>query len=120
MHTKRGKLILLFPVNPNTHDFFAAFRVTFLMPRVCLKPITWYIEMHHARTFFPCGVMTFSYYVMSIHNVSISPRGKLTALLVSHRTVSMAAVYQLKIKYYRNKFGEVLIMTDKKRGKLSP
>ena len=26
----------------------------------------WYIEMHHIRTFFMCGVMTFSYYVMFI------------------------------------------------------
>ena len=34
-------------------NFFAAFRVTFLMPRVSFKPMTWYIEMHHVRTFFP-------------------------------------------------------------------
>ena len=32
-------------------NFFAAFRVTFLMPRVCFKPITWCFEMHHVRTF---------------------------------------------------------------------
>ena len=44
-------LILLFPVDRNIHKFFAAFRVRFLMPLVCFKPITWYIEMHHMRTF---------------------------------------------------------------------
>ena len=44
--------ILLFPVDRDTHEFFAAFRVTFLMPRVCFKPITWYFEMHHVRAFF--------------------------------------------------------------------
>ena len=30
-----------------------------------------YIEMHHMRTFLLCGVMTFSYYVMFIHNMFI-------------------------------------------------
>ena len=54
--------------------FFAAFRVTYLMPRVCFKSITWYIQMHHVRTFFPCGVMTFSYYVIFIHSVFIFKR----------------------------------------------
>ena len=53
--------LLLFPVDCNTHKFFATFRVMFLMLWVCLKPITWYIEMHHVRTFFLSGVMTFSY-----------------------------------------------------------
>jgi len=33
---------------------------------------------------------------------------KLTKLFVHHRTVSMAAVYQLKIKYDQDKFGAVL------------
>ena len=28
-------------------------------------------EMHHVRTFFLCSFMTFSYYVMFIHNVFI-------------------------------------------------
>ena len=49
--------------------FVGVFRVTFLMPQVCFKPITWYIEMHHVRHFFLCGIMTFLYYVMFIHNV---------------------------------------------------
>ena len=31
---------------------FFAFRVMFLMPQVCFKPITWYFEMHHVKTFF--------------------------------------------------------------------
>ena len=38
-------------------NFFAVFRVTFLMARVCFKPITWYIEMHHVRTIFFCVVL---------------------------------------------------------------
>lgn len=37
-------------------NFFAVFRVTFVMPRVCLRLITWCIEMHHMRTYFLCGV----------------------------------------------------------------
>ena len=41
------------------------------MLRVCFKPITWYIEMHHVRTFFLCDVIAFSYSVMFIHNVFI-------------------------------------------------
>ena len=59
--------ILLFPVDCDTHDFFAAFRVTFLMQRVCFKPITWYIEMHHVRTFFSVCVMAFLYYVFILN-----------------------------------------------------
>ena len=47
---------------------------TFLMPRVCFKPITLYIEMHHMRAYFLYGVMTFSYYVMFIHNMFIFKR----------------------------------------------
>ena len=51
-HGKGTDFLLLFPVDHDTHDFFATFRVTFLMPRVCFKQIKWYIEMHHVRTFF--------------------------------------------------------------------
>ena len=42
-----------------------------LMARVCFKPIMLYIEMHLVRTYFLCSVMTFSYYVMFIHNMFI-------------------------------------------------
>ena len=44
--------LLLFPVDCDTHNFFATFRVTFVMPQVCFKAITSHIEMHHVRTFF--------------------------------------------------------------------
>ena len=54
------------------------------------------------RLFFLCGVMTFSYHVMFIHNVFISKRSILSA-------VGMAAVYQLKIKYDQDKFGAVFL-----------
>ena len=37
----------------------------------------------------------------------LSSRGKLTVVFVCHRTVSMAAVYQLKINYNQDKFGVV-------------
>ena len=53
------------------YSFFASFRVPFLMPRVCFKSITWYIKMHHVKTFFLCGVVTFSCYVMFIQNMFI-------------------------------------------------
>ena len=33
-------------------NFFAAFRVTFLMPQAGFKPVTWYFEMDHVKTFF--------------------------------------------------------------------
>ena len=33
------------------------------------QAITWYIKMHHARTFFLCGIMSFSCYIMFIHNM---------------------------------------------------
>ena len=60
----------------------AALGVRLLMLQDCFKPITWYIEMHHVRTFFLCGVMTFLYYVMFIHNMFTS-RGKLTGHFAS-------------------------------------
>ena len=80
--------------------------------------------MHHVRTFFLCGVMAFSHYAMFIQNVFIfkrkayrlfivsntskkSSRRKLIVLFVCHRTVSRAAVYQLKMKYDQDKFGAV-------------
>ena len=61
-------IVLLFPGDHDTTNSLAVFRVTFFMPRVCFKQITWYIEMHQVRTFILCVVMTFSYYVMFIHN----------------------------------------------------
>ena len=57
-----------------TTIFFAVFRVTSFMPWVCFKPVTWYIEMYHVRTYFLCDVMAFSYYVMFIPNVFIFKR----------------------------------------------
>ena len=71
--------VITLPSSPRQPWFFAAFRVTFLMPRVCFKSTTWYFEMHHVKTFFqcdifPCGVMTFSCYVMFIHNMFIFKR----------------------------------------------
>ena len=55
--------------------------------------------------------MTFSYYVMFIHNLFIFKRKLKRKLVVfaCYRTVSMAAVYQLKIKYDQNKFGVVFL-----------
>ena len=63
--------VLLFPVDHDTYEFLPPSRVTFVMLRVCFKSITWYIEMHHVKAFSLCGVMTFSYYVMFIHNMFI-------------------------------------------------
>ena len=42
-----------------------------LMPRVSFKLITLYFEMHHVRAYFLWDVMTFSYYVIFIHNMFI-------------------------------------------------
>ena len=61
--------VLLFSVDHDTYEFLPPSRVTFVMLRVCFKSITWYIEMHHVKAFSLCGVMTFSYYVMFIHNM---------------------------------------------------
>lgn len=77
------------------------------MPQVCFKPLMWYIEVHHVRPFFLFGVMPFSYHVMFIHNVFISKR----SFFVCHRTVSMAAIYQLKIKYDQDKFRAIFVDT---------
>ena len=41
------------------------------MPQVCFKPMMSYLEMHHVRIFFLCGVMTFLCYVMFIHRMFI-------------------------------------------------
>ena len=39
----------------------------------------------------------------------LSSRVKLTVLFVCYRTVRMAAIYQLKIKYDQDKFGAVFL-----------
>ena len=64
------------PSRPDTHECFCCLKgdVFLMMPRVCFKLITWCIQMHHVRTFFLCGVMTFSYYVMFIHNEFVFKR----------------------------------------------
>ena len=55
--------LLLFPVDRDTREFFCRLRVTFLMPQVCFKPITWYFEMHHVRTYF--SVWRHDFFVLS-------------------------------------------------------
>jgi len=72
------------------------------MLRVCFKQITWYIEMHHVRT--PHFLITWCTFT-----TFLSSRGKLTALSVCHRTISMAAVYRLKTKHDQDKFGAVFL-----------
>ena len=63
-----------------------------------------------------CGVMTFAYYVMFIHNMFIFKRKLLIVVFVCHRNVSMAAVYHMKIKYDQDKFG-VLFQTQNEGGR---
>ena len=69
----KKRVLLLFSVDRDTHEIFYRLQsnVFDAASSVCFKPITWYIEMHRVWTFFLCGVMAFSYYVMSIHNVFI-------------------------------------------------
>ena len=80
--------------------FFNTLIDWFLMPQVCFKPIKWYmyIDMHHARTFF--SVWGHDFFILpDIHSKQVYlQEEKLTVLFVCHRTVSMAAVYQLKTK----------------------
>ena len=66
---------LLFPVDRNTHKFFGRLQSNVFNAASLFQTthvVTWYIEVHHVRPFFPCGVMTFSYHVMFIHNAFIS------------------------------------------------
>ena len=55
----------------------------------------------------------FSYYVMFIHNMFYIFKRKAYRGFVCHRTVSMAAVYQLKTTYDHDKF-EVLFLDAKR------
>ena len=67
----------------------------------------WYIEMLHVRTFF--SVWRHGFFALrDVHSqrACSSSRRKLTVVFVYHRTVSMIAVYQLKIKYDQDKFVE--------------
>ena len=70
------RLILLFAVDRDTLEYFCRLQSNVFDAASCFKPITWYIEMHHVRAFFLCDVMTFSYYVMFIHNVFILLTGR--------------------------------------------
>ena len=47
------QFLLLFPVDRDTHEIFYRLQSNvFDAASVYFKPITWYIEMHHVRTFF--------------------------------------------------------------------
>ena len=85
------------------------------MPRVCFKPITWYIEMH----FLVCRVMTFSVLTWCSFTTCLPSRGKLIVVFVCHRSVSMAAVYELKIKYVQDKFRVILLEAKRPQGPVS-
>ena len=92
------QVIVTLPSEPQHPQFFGAFEVTFLMLQVCFKPITWYIEVHHMRTFFLCGIMTLPY-LWDIHSQSVYLQEKsLLRFLFVIELSSIAAVYQLKIK----------------------
>ena len=77
------------------------------MVQVDFKPITWYNEMHHMRTFFLFARHDISYCVM--FTTCLSSRGMLIDVFVCHKTVSIAAVYLLKIKYDQDNFGLVFV-----------
>ena len=83
------------------------------MQRVCFKPVTWHIEMHHMRVFFLAWRHDF-FVSHDVHSQHVYlQKESLPWFFVCHRTVSIAAVYQLKIKYDQHKFGVVL--SDAKR-----
>ena len=48
----RTMLILLIPADRDTHKFFCRLQSNVFDAASCFKPITWYIDMHHVRTFF--------------------------------------------------------------------
>ena len=57
------------------------------------------------RTFFLCVAYDFVV-LRDVHSQHVYlQEGKLIVVFVCHRTVSMDAVYQLKIKYDQDKFG---------------
>ena len=59
----------------------------------------YHVRAFFLRAFFFCGIMTFSDYVLFIHNIFIFKRKAYCGFCFAHRTVSVAAVYQLKIIY---------------------
>ena len=64
-------IVLLFLVDRDTHEFFCRLQSNVFYTGICFKPITWYTEMHHVRTFILFVVMTFLYYVMFIDNIFV-------------------------------------------------
>ena len=104
-----------------THDFFAALRVMFLMPRVCFKPITWYVEMHHARTFF--SVWRHGFFVLrDVHSRRVYLQEESLLSCLSCRThLKNRSEFVLIIFYLQliNSGHAGNSMADKKRGKFS-
>lgn len=99
--------LLLFPVDRDTCEFFAAFQ----------RNIFEFVSNQ------PCGILkcTTSWLFCTMlysFTTCLSSRRKLTAVFVRHRTVGIGAVYQLKIKYDQNKFEGFFLR--KTPSKLSP
>ena len=80
------------------------------MPRVCFKPINHVIHWNSPREgIFLMWRQWLFRTTWSSFTTCLSSRGKLTVVFVCHRTVSMVAVYQLKINYDQDKFGMFFI-----------
>ena len=86
--------------------FFAAFRVPvmFLMLWVCFKPITLQWNAPCEGIFFRVASWLFHIMWCSFTTCLLFKTKANHGFFVCHRTVSMAAVYQLKIKYDQDKF----------------
>ena len=78
--------------------------------QVCLKSIMWYIEMHHARTFFLYIVMTFCFSDVHSQHVYLQVQSLFILRFLS-AIVRMTAVYQLKIKNDHDKWGAIFLVS---------
>ena len=109
-----GDTLLLFPVDRDTQS-------NVLMPRVCFKPITWYIELHHVRTFF--SVWRYGFFVLrDVHSQHVYLQEEsLPPFLSCRMHLKNRSEFVLIIFYLQliNSGHADSSMADKKHGKLS-
>ena len=99
--------ILLFPVDRDTHEIFSRLQSN-VFDAASLFQTNHVVHWNAPREdMFFCVASWLFRITWCSFTTCLSSRKKLTVLFVCHRTVSVAAVYQLKIKYDQDKFGAV-------------
>lgn len=111
--TPRDTHEIIYRLQSNSLDAVSLFQTNYV--------VRWYAQREEIFFCLAPWLLRITWCSLIFFPTCLSSRGKLTVVFVFHRTVSVAAVYQVKIKHDKNKFGAVFrrILHDKNGGKLT-